>query len=144
MTVESIPLEQPPEEPQIAPSEEPQVTSPESCESEVKETEVGEQPKEHIAPPPKRGKGRPPGSKNKPKIIAEPIESSSREPSPEPVKARREEKKTQKIQPQVSDIPPIEDMFRQHLQQIHDRARLEHDARRSHYTRLLEQNLGVR
>ena len=151
MAVESVPIEfasqtgaelpppeditpEPPETPAELPSIEPHSEAP--------------------LPPPeiKRGRGRPPGSKNKPKPLVQSVEESSDSDVELPVKPRPKrarvvvkepEDAVKKVEPVVSDMPPAQDLFKFHLQQIHDRARLEHQARRSHYTQLLERNLRV-
>ena len=151
MTVESIPID---EEPQES-TPEPPASEPPASDPPASEPAASEPPES--SEPPKRGRGRPPGAKNKPRVVAEPVRDPTpepvRDPTPEPPKKRVRVVKPKaepvpkasrpSVQPQVSDTPPAQDLFRLHMQEIKERARLEHDARRSHYTRLLEENLGV-
>ena len=99
---------------------------------------------------PKRQRGRPPGSKNKPKVIVVPLEPEAEpdpeperelEPEPEPVqpKRARKPKVVEPAQPVYMKPPPLDHrMVMQYLaSHLEEQKKSEREAKVDHYTRLI-------
>ncbi len=92
---------------------------------------------------PKRQRGRPPGSKNKPKVSVVPLEAEpkpERELEPEPVQPKRARKpKVVEPQPVYVKPPPLDhSMVMQYLaSHLEEQKKSEREAKVDHYTRLI-------
>ena len=127
MTIELIPVE-----PEATPEEADE--APEAAPDE--------------APAPKR-RGRPPGSKNRPRATPPPEEEEEEEEEDVPEPPKRVRKKPE-ARPATAPIeilasppaPSPEDFMRARMIDIHARVLQERAARQSHYTELLLQKMG--
>lgn len=96
---------------------------------------------------PKRQRGRPPGSKNKPKVSVVPLEPKAEhkperelEPEPEAVQPKRARKpKVVEPQPVYVKPPPLDhSMVMQYLaSHLEEQKKSEREAKVDHYTRLI-------
>ena len=94
---------------------------------------------------PKRQRGRPPGSKNKPKVSVAPLEPKAepkpeQELEPEPVQPKRARKpKVVEPQPVYVKPPPLDhSMVMQYLaSHLEEQKKSEREAKVDHYTRLI-------
>ena len=90
-----------------------------------------------VQPAPKRGRGRPPGAKNKKTVKLEPVQTL-------PVVAEeKEEEKTE--EPPVAETPPVlspTTRKREYMRELSLRRQAERQAKVAHYTNLLDRSLG--
>ena len=114
------------------PSMQNQTTSlPEEVKAETKEEQS------EVRPTPRRGRGRPPGAKNK--TIRKTVKL---EPVPLPP-VEEEEKKEEP--PQVAETPPVVSPTtrkREYMRELSLRRQAERQAKVAHYTSLLDRSLG--
>ena len=144
MTTELIPVE-PEATPEAAPEAAPEATPEEATEAAPEKAEAA--PDE--APAPKR-RGRPPRSKNRPRVTPPPEEEEEEEEEEVPEPPKRVRKKPE-ARPATAPIkilasppaPSPEDFMRARMIDIHARALQERAARQSQYTQMLSQKMGV-
>ena len=133
MTIDLVPVDQS-EEPKTE-QEDPQEQAPE----EPKEEEAREEPEPEQTPPPKR-RGRPAGSKNKPKA-PQVEEEEVEEPPPRPKRIAQVETQPKVPQPRVSPTIPFDQILRQRMIDIQAHAIEERAARQNQYTQMLQQKM---
>ena len=135
MTIDLVPVDQA-EEPKTE-----QDDSPEQPPEDPPEPENQEQPEEPEPeePPAPKKRGRPAGSKNKPKPPSSPPEEVE-EPAPQPKKiARVQSQPLPKIpQPSVTQTVPFDQILRQRMIDVQARALEEKTARQAQYTEMLQ------
>ena len=114
------------------PSTQSQTTnSPEEVKAETKEEQS------EVQPTPKRGRGRPPGAKNK--TVRKTVKLE-----PVPLPPVKEEEKTEEPPP-VAETPPVispTTRKREYMRELSLRRQAERQAKVAHYTNLLDRSLG--
>ena len=144
MSIDLIPTSDNPDEGTAVPepvnnqTEEPSAQSQTTNSPEEVKVETKEEQSE-VQPTPKRGRGRPPGAKNK--TVRKTVKL---EPVPLPP-VEEEEKKEEP--PQVAETPPVPVVSpttrkREYMRELSLRRQAERQAKVAHYTNLLDRSLG--
>ena len=116
-------------------TEEPSAQSQTTNSPEEVQPETAKEQSE-VQPAPKRGRGRPPGAKNKKTVKLEPVQTL-------PVVA--DEKTEEKTEPPVAETPPVlspTTRKREYMRELSLRRQAERQAKVAHYTNLLDRSLG--